>query len=165
MSLLGYLKQPFPYIYNKWKPVLASSVSVWFILFMVNILISPGISWHYHFIFIGFGLVTAVGGLMVFFLFPFLFPGFFSKEKWVRWKFFFSCFLMVFMISLGNTLFELYVAVHFIDFCFNETYIYQGFWHLWAKFIYTTFLIGIIPLTVFYFVIKNQGLWYSLREA
>ena len=165
-SLIQFFKQPFPYFHQKWQIVLlvALAVAVELTIVMSFFIMNDAGSGNALMVIMnitGYTIVSALCTAVVVYIFPLFFKRFFNEKQWTRAKYFVFAFILILIISVANTLYGYFFLRLFFDTNAIEELSFRT--HLYIFFI-TTILIGIIPTTLGYFWLKNQGLHSDLHE-
>lgn len=148
-----YLNQPFPTDNQRWKIVLTATAIVVFILgvfepFGLNLRAAkiP--------ILCGFGFVTAISTSIVCYVLPAIFKRFYN-DNWTVWKNILNCLLILFIIGLGNTLFDLIYANRELSTIPS----------LFVNYTVATILVGIVPCVIITVIAQNSSLKQNLKQA
>jgi hypothetical protein len=91
------------------------------------------------------------------YLLPLLFKRFYDEQRWTKGKFFIFAFSLCLMIGVVNTQFNYFVMRSM----YPTELSYLSYFNIN---ILSAYLVGTIPTTVGYFLIRNQRLRYDLQE-
>lgn len=152
--IINYLKQPYPYLVNKWKVISLVSLFIALFLLILQPLGLSGIRSSYKLILIaGYGVVTFLVLILDWIFLPFLFRQWFRESNWKVWKQIVWQFWVLFSIGMGNFL---YSSVLFSSFWGVDGFL---FFELY------TCSIGIIPITTVTIINQNLRLKSNLEQA
>ncbi len=152
--LIKYLKQPYPrQIIKSWEMILIASFLVFFLLGTFQPFGISSIRNHKLLILLGYMFVTTVCLSVKFYIFPAIWRNYYKESNWTLGKEALSISQTVFLISLGNSLYALWlfslkVSILFLLSCLT-----------------TTFLIAIFPITFFLIIRQNRLLANNLKAA
>lgn len=155
-KLPTYLNKPAPYSTKPWVIVLTASLLVGFLLGLFQPFgIDTFNATVRLYMVIGFTCVTALSTSIVGYLFPCLFKKFFTPSEWTIGKSLLSNILLLFLIALGNSIFNWSIR-HNLESTFGSVFL---------SYLLVTFLIGIIPFLVSTFIVQNIALKKNLQDA
>lgn len=162
MSIVKYLKQPFPKQEKKWRLILSISTFIALFLlifqpFEINLLENS----NKHIIMIGYGLVTFCTLVINLIFVEGIFKKFFDERNWTIWKEFTWLLWIIFSIGLGNALYTSIVfGMHLkVNLAF------------YVHFQFITLVVGVIPITVLiltkqkYLLTKNTHSANELNQS
>ncbi|MDR1202051.1 MAG: LytTR family transcriptional regulator [Tannerellaceae bacterium] len=157
-KLFQYLSRPQPVILKRWHMVIIPSLIVLFILgifqpFGIGVMIKSDLV-----VLAGFVLITVIGISIITCIFPLLFKRFYS-ENWTVGKALLNGFLIVLIISFGNTLYYYSFAHESSSFSWENTF------DTFVSFLVITFLVSIVPFAIITFLQHNHVLSQHLQEA
>lgn len=150
----AYLKQPYPYLVNKWKVI--SIVSLFIALFLLvlqplglNQIPSP----YKNLLICGYGVVSFAVLVIDWILIPRLFPSWFAGKNWTVLKQILWQFWVLFSIGMGN---YLYSAM-----------LFPAFWGIKGVLFFQiyTCAIGVIPIVSVTIINQNIRLRNNLQQA
>lgn len=152
-KLSEYLRRPAPLAGNPWQVVVAASLCVFFLLLLI--LQIRGVTPCERFLIVcGFALVTAASTSVVAYVFPRLFPKFYDPAGWKVWKGLLDNVIILLFISIGNSVFYM---------------IFLGRGEPWLTVFtgmaWSTVIVGIIPMILVTYIIRNADLKRNLRAA
>ena len=141
--------------------VVITALSVFIVLVIILISISDSINLYSFALYVGgYTLISIVCSIIVVYLFPKIFKRLFNKKNWTRGRYLVCAFITILLISVSNTLYDHFIMnIHFFA-MEDEISFYEN---LYANFKITV-LIGIIPITIGYFWLKNRELFTDLHE-
>ncbi|MDR1160979.1 MAG: LytTR family transcriptional regulator [Tannerellaceae bacterium] len=159
-KLFQYLcqPQPHPVVLKRWRIVVISSLIVLFVLgifqpFGIEAMLKGGIV-----VLAGFVLITIIGVSIVVYLLPFCFKRFYA-ENWTVGKNLLNSFLIVLLISSGNTYYHCLLTRSNSQFSMGsvaDTFLF---------YLVITFLVSIVPFIIIAFLQRNRSLSQHLQEA
>lgn len=152
----SYFNRPASYNTKPWIIVVVASLLVGFLLgFLQPFGISNLSTTTKYFLVIGFTMVTALSTSIVGYLFPYLFKKIYDPLNWTIGKSLTNQTFLILLIALGNFGFD-WIFTHRQP---------DTFFPVLLSYILVTFLIGIIPVTISFFIIQNLTLKRNLNEA
>lgn len=162
--LINYLHTPFPLYKKKWIFILIPTGWVFFITLCVLIAVKPlGMTFIKDFndiqIISLFTLATLFSTFIVFYTVPFLLKKYSNHKSWTKGRFFLYVIVVIGIIAILNANIMLHLREEkglFIDPSPIRRYL---FWYLF------TFIIGIVPSTVIFFMVKYSSLRVELKDV
>lgn len=148
-------KNNFPIQYSSWRVIAISSLIVFFVLAVFQPFGLSSQAVEKWFRIIGFTLITTLSTAVVTVVFPFIFKKYYSIENWTLGKYLMDTALIFLLIGVGNFLFAWTVI--------DKTT--ESFWDVFFSYFLSTFLVGIIPITLITYINQNNVLKTNLKEA
>jgi hypothetical protein len=159
--LIQFFRQPFPYFQKQWHVVVVTASGVAVVLTIVLIVYDNPITFSGLLWFVGgYTVVSTICSALTVYLLPALFSRFFDAKRWTKGKYFVFVLILTLMIAVANTMYYYFLPKD-IDCAAVEDI---SFSIVLYSFLINTFSIGIIPVTLGYFWVKNQGLYSNLQE-
>jgi len=149
--LIKYLKRPYSRQIKPIETILIASGIVFFLLAVFQPFGLNMIKENKLLILLGFMFVTAFCLSIQCYIFPVIWKKFYKKGNWTIGKELSNMLLTVLLISLGNSLYSLYVFSQEINLL------------LIGYYLIVTFLISIFPITLSIFLVQNRQLTENLR--
>lgn len=157
-QLYQYLNQPMKVERQRWRTAIITALLVLFVLGAFQPFGISSLDLFHKMIVWGMAVLGSfVGLIVVFYLFPVLFRGFYTH--WTVGKNILNNILVVFMIGLANGV--CHVIYSYLRFGYLPPYWYTLFVSLFIA----TLMVSPVPIIVNYFMIQNQILKSNLQEA
>jgi len=154
--MFSFLKSPFPSTYGQKSNVLVALFSGLFVAFFLVIFQPFGISEHQQadntLITMGYGVVTFLVLLFIYFIIPKLFPGFFVEKKYTVGKDLLLNAFLILLVGIANSIYS--------QICNSDVTSHSLLGMIWK-----TFLVGIFPITVLSLVQYNRLLKANIKAS
>ena len=108
-KVVSLLTSPFPQMENPWKQTLYTALIVSIIFFLFQPFGMASISSYKYLVISGYVAVTALSTIILNYIFPILFNGYYREEGWTLGKSILNVLLLCFIITLGNTIYSIFI--------------------------------------------------------